>query len=177
MRETTAQHAGHRFLNLGVAGPRILVEESLGGHDHAVDAEAALRRPLVNKRFLNRVRLFESSDAFQRGDVGARYCIDGRYAGADRLTLYDHRARSALPQAATELRPAQLQIVAQHIQQRSRRVHIHGVRPAVDFQIDCAHVPSLTRIIAVVWTASPRGTQVGSTRSILILVWRGGSVE
>ena len=58
------------------------------------------------------------------------------------FTITVHRTARAQPQP--NFWPSQLQIVAQDIQQRSRRVHVHRVcATAIDFQIDCAHVPSL----------------------------------
>ena len=40
-----------------------------------------------------------------------------------------------MAETAAKLGAAQGQVVAEHVKQRRRRVHIYGVRPAVDFQI------------------------------------------
>ena len=65
LREAAAQHAGQRLLDLGVGGFRVLIEEGLRRQDDAVEAEAALRRLLVDERLLNRMRLVEACRALR----------------------------------------------------------------------------------------------------------------
>ena len=71
VREAAAEHAGHRLLDLGVARLRVLIEERLRREDDAVQAEAALRRLLVDERLLNRMRLLDGAEPFERRDLGA----------------------------------------------------------------------------------------------------------
>ena len=52
----------------------------------------------------------------------------------------DHRAGAALAEAAAELRTAQLEVVAEHVEQRRRRIDVDGVRPPVDLQCQHDHV-------------------------------------
>src|SRR6185436_855161 len=77
MCETTAQHAGERLPDLAVAGFGILVEKSLGGHDDAVQAEAALRGLFGYEGLLNRMRLFRSPETLQSCDFSACRIRDG----------------------------------------------------------------------------------------------------
>ena len=88
--------------------------------------------------------ILNRSKAFQRRDGGGRDLLDRRDAGARRLAVDDHRACAALGKAASELRPAQLQVVAEHVEQRSGRIDVHRVHPAVDDEGDDAH----TRILS-----------------------------
>ena len=53
----------------------------------------------------------------------------------------DHRARAALAESAAEARTLQAEIVAQDVEQRRRRLDVHGVRAAVHLQRDVAHRP------------------------------------
>lgn len=117
MYEATADDVRQGLLNLLVCCLGIFVEQRLGGEDHAAQAEAALRGSFIDKRLLNGMRLFGSSQAFESGDFLLLNGADGSYAGADGLALDEYRTGSALAQAATELRSAQLQVVAEHIKQ------------------------------------------------------------
>ena len=51
----------------------------------------------------------------------------------------DHRAGAALAEPAAEPRALQAEIVAQDVEQRRRRIDVHGVRRAVHLQRDAAH--------------------------------------
>ena len=51
----------------------------------------------------------------------------------------DDRAGAALAEPAAELRSAQLEVVAEDVQQRRRRIDIHGLRPAVHLQRQTGH--------------------------------------
>src|SRR5207245_354379 len=113
VREAAAQHAGQRLLNLGVARRGVLIEESLRRQDDAAEAKAALRRLLVDERFLNRVRVVRRTETFERGDLGAVHRADRRDARADRAAADDDRAGAALPEAAAEFRAPKREIVAQ----------------------------------------------------------------
>src|SRR2546421_12657312 len=57
-------------------------------------------------------------------------------ARAHRLTVYVHRARSALSNAAAELRSLDVEHVAQHPQKRHLGLDIHLPRPSIHTQLD-----------------------------------------
>ena len=137
MREAAAQHAGHRLLDLRVGRLRILIEERLGGQDDAVQAEAALRGLLVDERLLDRMRLLDGAEPFERRDLGARHrdctgVTQERIACPSTMTVQAPH----WPRPQPNFGPAQRQIVAEHVEQRRRRIDVHGVLPAVHLQRD-----------------------------------------
>ena len=84
---------------------RIFVQQRLCGEHYAAEAESTLGGTLVHERLLNRVRFFGSSQTFERRDLLLLDSADRRYAGADRPSVNDDGAGSALPESAAELRP------------------------------------------------------------------------
>src|SRR5205809_5251424 len=139
---TAAKHAGHGLPNLRVRRFRSLVEERFGRHDNAVDAESALHCLLIDEGLLDGMGSLDSSDPFQCRDLRSCHRTHRCDAGADRLTFDDDRTRPTLAQTATELRPAKREIIAKHIKQWSCRIHLLHVRPAVDYQVQHAHLRS-----------------------------------
>src|SRR4029079_17924375 len=125
MREAPAQDGGGRLLQVRVAGLRVGVENRLGREHDAVQAEAAVPRLLVDERLLDRMRAFRRAEAFERDDLGAGDGADWRHAGAHGAAANDGRARSALAEAAAELRPAQAEIVAEDVEQWRRWIDVH----------------------------------------------------
>ena len=73
-----------RLPDLRVAGVRVLIEEGLGGQDDAVQAEAALRRLLVDERLLDRVGLLDVPSPSSVVISAPSTRPDRRDAGADR---------------------------------------------------------------------------------------------
>src|SRR5262245_25593586 len=98
------------------ARPRIGVEQRLGRHDHAVAAVAALGGLLGDEGALQRARLFDCPQALDGGDLGVTQRGDRGHARAGRLAVDQHRAGTALSEPAAELRPVELEIVAQDVQ-------------------------------------------------------------
>src|ERR1700722_7074540 len=82
MSEAAAQDAGHRLLDLLFCSPGILVEKGFGGHYDATHAESTLRRLFVDECLLNRVRLLDRSQTFERRNPGAGDGLDGSDTGA-----------------------------------------------------------------------------------------------
>ena len=117
----------------------MFIEQRLCREHHTAEAEAALGRFLIDERLLNRVRFFRRSQAIQRRDLLLFYRADWHHAGAHRLPAYEDRAGPALCQAAAELGSAQLQFVAEHIQQRSFRIDLHRVDATVYLQRNGSH--------------------------------------
>src|SRR3546814_10671908 len=62
MRSAAAEITLQRLLDVAVARIGVFVEQRLRGHDHAVDAVAALRGLLVDEGLLDRVRLVDRSE-------------------------------------------------------------------------------------------------------------------
>ena len=102
---------------------RVAIQIRLRRQDDAAEAEATLHGLLVDERLLNRMGLLEAAESLER----RRFCParnggDRRDARANGLPFDEDRAAAALPESAPELRTVQLQIVAEHVQQRRRRV-------------------------------------------------------
>ena len=58
-----AEMTGQRLAHVGIGRLRLLIQQFLGLHDHAVDAIAALRGLLVDEGLLQRMRLFDACRA------------------------------------------------------------------------------------------------------------------
>src|SRR5206468_12616370 len=91
--------------------------------------------------------------ALERGDLtfNRRSLGDAR---PRRRAIDDHCARPALAKSATKPRTLQAEIIAQDIEQRSRRVDIQGVRSPVHLQFNVAHYPFSLRhgVDAIQWS-------------------------
>ena len=144
IRHAAAQGAGHPLADLRVGRVGVLVEQHLGGQDLAVLAEAALRHLLVDPRLLDRMQHAVFREPLERGDLGALHRRHRPDARAHRFALDDDRARAALAEPASESRPLQAEIVAQDVEQRSRRLDVHGVRLPVHLQREIAHRPQIS---------------------------------
>src|SRR5947209_4657784 len=92
VRPAAAEVAGKGLAHVGFAWMRLGVEQRLGAHDHAVDAIAALRRLLFDEGALQRMRLLDRTEPFERGDLRIGELSDGGDAGAHRLPVDQHRA-------------------------------------------------------------------------------------
>ncbi len=132
MRAAAAQIRLHVGADLLLRSDRVVVEQRLRPHHHAGDAVAALRRLLVEKGLLHRARLAAGAEALDRRDRAAVERGDRRQAGEHRLAVDDDGAGAALAEAAAELGAVQLEIVAQHVEQRRRRIDIERMRNTVD---------------------------------------------
>ena len=140
VHETPAQDAGQRLPDLRRRRLGILIEKCLRGQDHAVEAEAALRRLFVDKRLLNRVRLFGRAQTLERRDARAADGRDGCHARADRAAADNRGARAALAEAAAELRTAQTEVIAEHIEERRCRIDVDGATLPVHGERNAAHM-------------------------------------
>ena len=89
---------------------------------------------------LHGVRSLGRAQSFDRGNAHAGHGRHADLAGARRPVVDQHRAAAALAFAAAELGAVQPQVVAQHVQQRLRRVpRLDAVLLAVDEQVEGAH--------------------------------------
>ena len=91
---------------------RILIEQDLRAHDHAVHAKAALRCLLFDERCLQQMWMRDAAQSFEGRDALVLRGAGRNGAGPDRFSVHDHGARTALAQAAAKLRAMQPQIVA-----------------------------------------------------------------
>src|SRR5213594_3066349 len=103
MRSAAALEAGERILDLVLGRLLLLVEESGGRHDPAIDAVAALRHLFLDIGLLDRMRLLGRAKAGERDHLAVADGRDRRHAGADRLAVEMHRAGTALRKPAAEM--------------------------------------------------------------------------
>src|SRR5262249_22810767 len=101
---TAALEIRQRIADLRVARVRVLVEQRDRSQYPAVEAIAALRHLLFDERGLYLVRLVRAADSGERDDLARADGIDRRDAGAHRLAVDQHGARTALREPAAEAR-------------------------------------------------------------------------
>src|SRR5262245_38714576 len=77
-----------------------------------------------------------SPEALQREDLFASSHRHSRNARADGFAAGKHRARPALPEPTTELRPIEPQVVPQDVEQRGCRIDVNRHRASVDSKLD-----------------------------------------
>jgi hypothetical protein len=115
---------------------RRAVEQGLGAHDHTGNAIAALCRLKLDEGLLQGAGMVDRAQAFDGPHKAVADGRDRQQARKDRPVADNHRARAALPKAAAELGAVQLQIVAQGIQQRRRRIDVEGVLHPIYCELD-----------------------------------------
>src|SRR5882724_4664353 len=124
-----AEVARDRVADLLVRRLRVLVEQGGGGHEHAGNAEPALRHAVAHERLLHR-----------REHAGARQPLDGRDRAPARLhgqhqaarhepAVEVDGARAAVAGPAALLGAGEAEVLAQRVEQRHVRLHerLHGV--------------------------------------------------
>src|SRR5213078_3731923 len=112
-----AANVGHRGVDVGVRGVRLLGEQRRRGHDLARLAVAALRHVFRDPGALYRVRAV-LGQAFDRRDALVGDRGDGQHAGARGHAVQMHGAGAALRDAAAELGAREAERVAQHPEER-----------------------------------------------------------
>ena len=117
-------------------GLRRLQQERVGVHDHAGRAVAALEAAVVDERLLERMQLAVAGEALDRRDVLALDVLQRGLARSDGLAVDDHRAGAADPGAAAVLRSGELEVGAQHPEERAVLVGVEGHRPSVQPESD-----------------------------------------
>jgi len=114
------------------AGVSIAVQQSLCGHDHAIQAVAALTGLLVDERRLQRVRLLKRTQSLKSGDLVFPDVPQSDRACSCEFSAYDRGARATLPETASELWAAQSEIVPERVQERGIRSGVHQMWLTVD---------------------------------------------
>src|SRR6266851_950569 len=134
VNETSTEHASQCLPDLVVGRLRISVEKCFRAEDHAAQAEAALRRFLVDESLLYGMRLLGCAQPFQGHNLRVIHPTYGCDARTHRAPIHNDRTCSTLTESATEFRSPQMQFVAQHIKQRGFRIDVNHVDAAVDPQ-------------------------------------------
>src|SRR5207248_7892667 len=89
---------------------------------------------------------FRGAEALQRHDLLLLYSADRHHAGAHCLAADHDSARSALRHAAAKLGSSQVQVVAEHVQQRGFRIGVDAVNLTVYLQRNGSHHPTTPEI-------------------------------
>jgi hypothetical protein len=131
---TPAEMAFQALADLVIGGLRIVHEQRYGGHDQASGAKATLRSLFGEKGLLDRVKGLHSPQSLHGRHGFALNRADRQLAGRHCCAIDDHFARAALFQAAAKLSPFEVQVIAQHIEQRGVRLDLDLARVIVDAQ-------------------------------------------
>ncbi len=130
-----AEIRAHHRVDLGVGRSRLGAEERGRRHDLAGLAVAALRDVLLDPRRLERVEAVRGQ-AFDGRDLRARDLADRRHAGSHRLAIEVHGARAAEGHAAAEFGAGEIELVAEHPEERRVGRDVDLVAGAVDAEGD-----------------------------------------
>src|ERR1700721_2190229 len=114
MCKAAAQNAAEGDTALLVRGIGLSIEDSLGGKNHAAQAESALRRPFVHKGLLNGMGIFRRAQAFEGDDFLFAYCSYRHHARPHHLAPRNYCARSALRHPATKPRAPETEFVGKN---------------------------------------------------------------
>src|SRR2546421_3225054 len=133
-----ATDVGHRRVDIGVRGMRILREQRRGSHDLPRLAVAALRHVFLDPRALHGVRAV-LGQAFDRSHPFAGDGGHGQHAGARRDAVQVDGAGAALGDAAAELGAGEPERVAQHPEERRVGGDVDRFALTVDGEADRGH--------------------------------------
>ena len=117
-------------------GIRLPFQKRRRAHRHARGAEAALHRVVLDKGFLDRVKLIAAREPLDGGD-SARPDLDGeRHAGADRRSVQPDRAGRARAAITGDLRSRETERPPQNFGERGARLDFHRSISAVYIEND-----------------------------------------
>src|SRR5262245_1668992 len=145
MGAAAAQVCGESLAHVMLGRPWIAVEQVLRGHDHSIDAIAALSRLLIDEGLLQRVRLLNGSEALDRRDLGVTNRPNLCDAGACRSAVNQHGASATLGQPAPELGTVKREIVAQDVKEGRIGFGWNRVACTVDLEANGHGVSSTAR--------------------------------
>ena len=120
MRPAPAQVEPQRLADLRVGRLRIDVDQGAGGHNHAIEAIAALRRRASDEGLLHRIKPAVRGEPFESRHRPAGRIAERQDAGARQASVDQHAARPAFAEAAAIFRPVEGAVVAQKRKQRRR---------------------------------------------------------
>src|SRR5437764_9285612 len=133
-----AANVGHRGVDVGVRGVRLLGEQRRRGHDLARLAVAALRHVFRDPRPLYGVRAV-LGQALDRGDALVGDSRNGEHARPGRRAVEVYGTRAALCDAAAEFGACEAERVAQHPEERRVGGDVDRFTLAVDGEGNRGH--------------------------------------
>src|SRR5919106_1128622 len=107
---------------------RIVVEQVLRAHQHPGRAVAALERVVIREGLLERMELAARRERLDGLDGRPVGLDGGQHAGLDRRAVEDDGARTAVPGVAPDVRPGQVEVVADEVDEQAPRLDL----PLVD---------------------------------------------
>src|SRR6185312_15113216 len=123
----------------------MLIQKRLRGHDHAIDAVAALGGLFVDERLLQRTWLLHAAQVLERGDLVALGGGGRKHARMHSRAVQVDGAGTAFGKTAPELGPVQPQLVTQHIEQHRAGLGLDCVLLTVYLEVDCLGHDALPR--------------------------------
>ena len=133
-----ADVAGHGVVDVFVGGLGIFGEEGGSGHELAGLTVAALGDVEFTPSFLEGMGSI-GREALDGDDGLAADAGDRSHAGLDGLTAYMDGAGAALADAATEFGANEVEVIAEHPQERGLGSHVHGAGLAVNLEGELSH--------------------------------------
>jgi hypothetical protein len=124
----------------------MLIEEVMGGKDHAWRADAALGSTLFKETLLNGVESLADDKAFNSGDFGAFGLQDGDEAGIDEIPVDEHGAGSALPFATALFGSGEVEVFSEDVEEALYWWSSYGSFLAVDGALDGGHAVASLKI-------------------------------
>src|SRR5882672_12459417 len=131
-----AQIARHADPNLGLGRVRVVLQKSIGAHQHAWRAEAALQAVLREEAFLYRVQNSPVRQALHCHHLGAvaLHCEMG--TTLDRLCIHVDRTCTAVTRFAADVCSGQIELFAQKENQQHARLDGLFDGPPIDLHAD-----------------------------------------
>ena len=127
-----AQHPAERIEHLRLGRRAWPVEQGARRHQHARRADPALRRAVLVERPLQPAQATVLRQPLDRGNRAASHLAERHQAGADLLSVQQHRAGAAIPRVAADLGAGQSEMVAEHAREPGGGRRIDLDRPPVD---------------------------------------------
>ena len=120
---------------------RVLLEQVVGGEDHAGGADPALGSAVLEEALLDRVQRSGGfgGETFNGGDRRAVSLQDRHQAGVDELAIHQHGAGAALAFAAPFLGSGEAEVFAQHVEQALHGRRVDGLGSVVDCEVNFSH--------------------------------------
>src|SRR5918999_233305 len=128
----TADVALDRLADLVLRRLRVGVEQVLGAHQDSGGAVAALERVMRPERLLQGVQLAVARKALHGLELRPVGLDREHHAGLDRVPVQQDRARAAVAGVAADMRPRQLEVVTQEVDEQAPRFDVALVLDSVD---------------------------------------------
>jgi hypothetical protein len=127
--------ASHRRLHIVERALGIVIDECRTAHHHAGCAEAALHRIVLDEGLLDGMERLAVRQSLDGGDLTASRIERQGHAARGYLAVEPHRARRARAPIASDLRAGEVEVVAQHLDERRAGIDVDAHVAAVDAKI------------------------------------------